>query len=155
MKRKMACGLAVLGIVALAGSNGWAKGFDNDDVKGTYVESFDGDQGNPPGAEEPNGHIPVAGVGIETADGHGNISGTVNQNVNGTPCEGTIAGTYTVNTDGSGSSSVVFTPSTGFSGTLCQKATNNFGFAIVSHKQIDFYTTNPDSVIHGVAKKQE
>src|SRR5262249_32367541 len=66
----------------------------NDSTKGTYGVSCEGTSGG----------LPVAVVGVYTADGKGNSSGGETLSFNGTIITGvTFTGTYTVNPDCTGS----------------------------------------------------
>lgn len=84
-----ALGLAAATGFAQQGTGGWTL----DSVKGTYVFTEQGEMGT---------ITPFAGIGVLTLDGSGNVSGSESvQTANGT-IDIKIAGTYSVNTDGSG-----------------------------------------------------
>jgi hypothetical protein len=125
-------------------------------VKGTYSTEFHGflliastTPGNPPSLS------PVAGFGNFTADGMGNITGgTDTFNAGGSVCTGTITGTYSVNADGTGSSTVTFT-STG-PGTNCSalSGAKDADFEIGwMGRHLKFFTTDSDAVISGEASQ--
>ena len=79
-----------------------SSGFSNSNLNGTYAYS-----GNGVGA----GNLAESAVGVVTADGKGNISaGESTANIGGTICHLTsISGTYSVNSDGTGTASITGT----------------------------------------------
>jgi hypothetical protein len=82
--------LLVLGLV----SRVQAGDCSNNSLKGTYGFSCEGTGGG----------LPIAAVGVLTADGDGSISGVETLSVNGEITTGvTFTGTYTVNADCTGS----------------------------------------------------
>ena len=60
---------------------------------------------------------PMAGTGLLTGDGRGNLVGTQTISYGTGPCVLTLAGTYSVNPDGTGTGSVTVTSAVG--GPLC------------------------------------
>lgn len=54
----------------------------------------------------------LSGTGLYQADGAGHLTGTETTNANGEVCSGNLAGSYTVNPNGTGTTSVKFTPTT-------------------------------------------
>jgi hypothetical protein len=91
-------------------------GFSTRSIKGGYASTFQGsviDSGT---------LLPINGTAVFTADGKGNINGTESFEFNGTICTNVASkGTYTVNPDGSGTTSFTFIGSTpGCSGTYTQ-----------------------------------
>ena len=54
----------------------------------------------------------LSGTGVYEADGAGHLTGEETTNANGEVCSGTLTGTYTVNPNGTGTTSVTFTPTT-------------------------------------------
>lgn len=100
--------LVVIGLALCAsgcgGSNATAQtGFSNSSLKGNYGLSFSA-------SVLPTGHI--AGTGVFMADGKGNITGVETVNVDGSVCSATLTGTYTINSDGTGTDTLEFTPTT-------------------------------------------
>jgi hypothetical protein len=85
----------------------------------------------------------ILGTGVFVADGAGNLSGHETYTVVTTPCEATIAGTYTVAADGSGTDSVKFTTST----PGCTSGTYTQGFVIAQSGQLVYLSnTNGDQI---------
>jgi hypothetical protein len=97
-----ACAITML-FAASASAGG---GFSKRSIKGTYASTFQGfviDSGS---------LLPINGTAVITADGKGKISGHESFVFNGTICTDVAStGTYTVNPDGSGTTSVTFTGS--------------------------------------------
>jgi hypothetical protein len=56
--------------------------------------------------------MPDAGTGILVSDGVSRVSGALTENIGGTVCQFTLSGTYTMNSDGTGSIQVTSTPIT-------------------------------------------
>ena len=72
----------------------------------------------------------VAGSGIFIADGNGGIRGHESYVFNGNPCSLTMSGTYKVNSDGSGSTSITL----GSGWAQCDDTfTENFAIADGGH----------------------
>ena len=55
----------------------------------------------------------VSGVGQFTSDCRGGLTGSETENLNGTICSYTVAGTYKINSDGTGVDALTATPSGG------------------------------------------
>jgi len=73
---------------------------------------------------------PVAGTGLLTSDGLGGLVGTETISYGLGPCVLTLAGTYSVNADGTGTGSVTVTSAVG--GPLCTSGnTSNVDFSFV------------------------
>ena len=91
---------------------------------------------------------PFGGVGRQTFDGKGNTEATAAVSVNGNIAHATINGTYAVNSNCTGSMTLV-----GSAGS--QTFTNHVEFVIV-HRGTEFraINTDPGSVITTVGKKQ-
>ena len=119
-----ACAIAMLS----AGSVDAGGAFSKVSIKGTYASTFQGfviDSGS---------LLPINGTAIVTADGKGNLKGRESFVFNGTICTGvTSTGTYTVNPDGSGTTSFTFTGSSpACSGTYTQSlAIAESGYVVV------------------------
>ncbi len=75
-------------------------------LRGSYAGIFSGE------VNTTSGLLPISGTGVFVADGHGNLTGHETYSITTAPCEATISGTYTINPDGSGTDSIVFTTST-------------------------------------------
>jgi hypothetical protein len=92
------------------------------------------------------GFGPIAGIGVENFDGQGHVTITQTLNVNGRGgIRDTVTGTYTVNSDCTGSTVITQTD-----GSL-----THIDFVIVDNgKEILTLPTDPGSVITGTAKKQ-
>ncbi len=74
---------------------------------------------------------PVAGTGVITSDGQGNVDGVQTISYGSGPCVLTFAGTYSVNPDGTGTGSVTVTSTIG--GALCTSgngSTVEFSFVL-------------------------
>lgn len=118
MKLKVAL-LTVAGVGALIGVQNArataAFGFSKRSIKGSYASTFQGS------VIQGSSLLPINGTAVFTADGNGNISGHESFVFDGTICTATSKGTYTVNPDGSGTTSFTFTSSTpDCSGTYTQ-----------------------------------
>ncbi|HLI82258.1 MAG TPA: hypothetical protein VKV03_19860 [Candidatus Binataceae bacterium] len=164
MKNRFLLGTALFAMVAGA-SSVWAAGptFSNKDVKGTYALKFSGFLGSAGNPFPTTSSLPQSGSGIEIADGKGNFNSAILFSIGGSICSGTVTGTYTVNSDGTGTSSGTFTPSaTAPSGV----PTPNYGcpsqmtgaqdeaFTIVSPGKVEFISTDADSIVSGTAERQ-
>jgi hypothetical protein len=79
------------------------KGCSNTTVKGTFAYTITGSTSNTP----PPLTGPFGGVGRQTYDGNGHVSGTQTVNLNGNILRQTYTGTYTVNPDCTGSITLV------------------------------------------------
>lgn len=160
MKGKLIIGFALVAGLSFT-TPGWAKTFSNKNLKGTYTERFSGFVGSTANPFPTGTSLPQSGTGTESADGKGNFTANLVFSIGGTTCSGTVAGTYVVNADGSGTSTGTFTPNvtapTGIPspnyacppGTLQDEA-----FTIVGQGEVDFISTDADSVVTGVAVKQ-
>jgi len=120
-------------------------GFSTRSIKGTYASSFQGS------VIDGSLLLPINGTAVLTADGKGNISGRESFVFNGTTCTNvTSKGIYTVNADGSGTTSFVFTGSSpACSGTYTQT------LAIAeSGKTVVFNNTNANNQISEIWRQQ-
>jgi hypothetical protein len=130
----LACGIA-----------GWPES-SYAELLGTYGYSY---TGTVLGSAGFNG--PIAGVGEFDLDGRGNLSGTETFNVTGTVCSGTLAGTYTVASDDTGTVTAAFTPST----AGCPSGTFHLYYSAVEDgRKIYFLQTDPGRVAAGEAEKK-
>jgi len=165
MRRKFLVGILSIGILAAASV--WAeaggKGFSNNDLKGTYAETFSGFIGTASNPFPTSSAIAQSGTGTETADGKGNFTASLVFSIGGSTCSGTVAGTYHVNADGSGTSTGTFTPNavapSGIpaSNYLCPSqmtGVQDEAFTIVTLQRVSFIATDADSVVSGTALRQ-
>src|ERR1700676_2619362 len=127
MKKKLL--VSAVSCIVLGGAfAAWAhdtKTFSNKNLNGTYAESFSGFASASPatsggGSFSTGSTFPESGTGTLTADGKGNFQASLTFNTGGLLCSGTVAGTYTVNADGTGTSRGVFTPNPAPSGLPSQ-----------------------------------
>ncbi len=99
--------------------------------------------------------LPIAIEGTLVGDGKGGLSGTQTFNASGLVCSGTLSGTYTVNSDGTGTlNNVVFTPAAG-SPPQCTTTIGNSAFtfsSVTSH--IDLAGIDCFQVTSGSATRQ-
>jgi len=107
-----ACAITMLS----AGGVSAGGGFSKRSITGTYASTFQGS------VIDSGSLLPINGTAIFTADGKGNIKGRESFVFDGTACTNVASvGTYTVNADGSGTTSFIFTGSTSAcSGTYTQ-----------------------------------
>jgi hypothetical protein len=109
MKRNtIAKTLAIAAVTALALSiaptaRADNKGCSNASLKGTFAHIGTGFTTAPPAMAGP-----LTGVGTDTFDGNGNITGTATLNLNGYPVSATETGKYKVNPDCTGTYTVQF-----------------------------------------------
>ncbi len=90
-------------------------GFSKRSIRGSYASTFQGS------VIQGSSLLPINGTAVLTADGNGNISGHESFVFNGTICTDVAStGTYTVNPDGSGTTSFNFTSTPECSGTYTQ-----------------------------------
>ena len=153
-----ALALAMIGTAAPV----WAKTFSNKNLKGTYVEKFSGLAAGSANPFPTTSSLPESVTGTETAKGKGNFTASIVFSSGGTTCSGTVAGTYVVNPDGTGTSKGTFTPiAMAPSGIPAlnyscpsQGGPQDEAFTIVGRGKIDFISTDPDLVSSGTAELQ-
>src|SRR5262249_49424297 len=97
-------GLAFVGAVTLPAAAGDNNGFSAHSFRGSYALGIIGTVVSVG---------PVAGTGLLTSDGHGGLVGTETISYGLGPCVLTLAGTYSVNADGTGTGSVTVTSAVG------------------------------------------
>lgn len=113
------------------------RGFSLASLKGSYAGIFSGK------INTEGGLLRILGTGIFVADGHGNLTGHESYTVVTTHCEASISGTYVVNSDGSGTDAVTFTPST----PGCTGGTYTQGLAIAGRGELVLLSnTNGDQI---------
>ncbi len=109
----------------LAAGNGDAaprQGFSVAALHGAYAGRFSGD------VDTGKGWVPILGTGVFIADGAGHLSGRETYMVGTQVCTATIAGTYAVAADGTGSDAVTFKAEPG-----CQSGSYTQSLAIGRH----------------------
>ena len=116
-------------------------GFSDANFQGTYIYFFQGTQD---------------GVGVLTADGNGNIvsgSETVSDGTN--VCNGSLSGTYSVNLDGTGSLTLIFTTTETVAGS-CPAAAVDHSLALVmtSDRYLNTVEEDPGQLVRGHLTKQ-
>ena len=134
--------IAAIATLAMAApsANAADKGCTNASVNGTFVFRGAGS------------HLPPTGVALldvvfaQTFDGNGALTATGVQSDNGNILQVTQTGTYTVNPDCTGTYTALLSP-LGF--------TVHFFFVIAdSGKELEVISTDPNTVVAGVARKQ-
>jgi len=155
MRRVLGRGICLAAVLTLGcvyasaqnkNSGSHAKTFSVASVEGSYGITYNGTILNAAGFSGP-----LAATGQIVADGKGNLQGSETFNVDGTICEGAIAGTYTVNADGTGQIRATFTPAT----KGCPSGTTSWSVVLVDGGQEVFLCqTESDKVLWGEARKQ-
>jgi hypothetical protein len=178
MKKLIGIPALALSMLALAGvcrADGHHHHFSNSSLQGTYVVRFQGTNSGAGGKVEGASLAPVNGVGQLIADGNGHFTGTQTANIlfntdglltSSGSCPGpfgvctaicttTLSGTYTVNADGTGTTTATATPvgsdprcgpSTGFSTTS--------DVILQSSNHLVFVGTDFDATVGGQATRQ-
>lgn len=138
--------VALVACAALAVSGGLGRahpstGFSLKSLQGTYAATFQG---------------AFDATGVVSADGAGNITGgteTVNDGTN--ICVGTLTGTYTVNSDGTGTLTLSFTTThTNFGACPTSPTTNSAAFVTVSPDKIEVSGTDTGVLVSGSLTRQ-
>ena len=140
----------------------WAHTYSNADFNGTYVEKFSGFFSSVASPLLVGTSEPQSGAGFVIANGDGTFSGALAFSIGGNTCVGDIAGTYTVFSSGTGTSNGTFTPlsvipgmpSSNYSCPSLTSGAQDEAFVIVSPTEIDFISTDSDSVVSGTAVLQ-
>jgi hypothetical protein len=178
--RAIILGLSVLlliGEVQASGEDPHKGGFSKSNLHGSYVESFHGWVSGGDGAVTGTSLGPENGVGLLIADGNGNYTGTETANIlynsNGNPtspsacggssssgidaiCAYNLTGTYSVNSDGTGTTTATVTPVTG-SDCRCGPSlgfTASSSFVMQSSESLTFVGTDLDATVIGQAIRQ-
>jgi hypothetical protein len=116
------------------------KGCSNASLRGTYAQTGTGVIKAPPDQAGP-----FANVGTLVFDGNGGLTGTLVVSSNGSSSQATETGTYTVNSDCTGTYTVQIAPF---------GITSQAFFAIDANwDEVEIIVTDPGSVITCVAKK--
>ena len=116
------------------------KGCSNNTVRGSYAQTGSGVITAPPDQAGP-----FANVGTLFFDGNGGLTGALVVSSNGSSSQATETGTYTVNSDCTGTYTVQIAPF---------GITSNAFFAIDTNgDELEIIVTDPGSVITCVAKK--
>ena len=128
-------------------ANAADKGCSNATLKGTFSHVGVGFLTAPLAAADP-----FAGLGTETFDGNGGVTGNATGSFNGNPDSGTFTGTYTVNSDCTGTITSKF--SNGFTGHVyfvLLWTTNSTGTSL---SEFQFISTDPGGGETGLARRQ-
>ena len=132
--------VATLAVALAPTANAADRGCSNASIKGTFAFKATGS------------HFPPTGVALldvvfaQTFDGNGALTATGVQSDNGNILQVTQTGTYTVNPDCTGTYTALLSP-LGF--------TVHFFFVIAdSGKELEVISTDPNTVVAGVARKQ-
>lgn len=145
MKKMIVAALvAAAGLALSAGAGQTKSGFSLHSIRGTYASTS---------------HGTTDGTGTLIADGAGNITGgteTVDDGV-GDVCKGSLGGSYTVNPDGTGTLTVIFTtdhtaPNVGACPSV--SATSHAAIVVVSKKRIEVSGTDPFLLESGSLTRQ-
>jgi hypothetical protein len=121
-------------------ANAQYKGCSNASLRGSFSQAGSGVITSPPDQAGP-----FANVGTLYFDGNGNVTGALTISQNGMSAQATEKGTYTVNSDCTGTYTVELDPFGFSSGAF---------FAIDSNgNEVQIIVTDPGSVITCVAKK--
>jgi len=151
--------------------------FSNESLHGKYVVSFHGWVSGGDGAVTGQSLGPQNGVGLLTADGHGHFTGTQTANIlynsNGVPtsssacggsstsgstaiCTDDLTGTYTVNPDGTGTTTATATPAAGSDCRCGPPAgfTTTGSFVMESPDELSIVGTDFDVTVTGHAHRQ-
>lgn len=123
-----------------------ASGFTNASLNGSYAFGSSGVCNN----------SPCAGTGVVTADGNGNlIAGEETANIGGILCHGTFTGTYSVNSNGTGTATTALTVDSPSAGRGCVGSTSQLSLAIASGgNNLVLSGQNASSVVVYTAVKQ-
>ena len=145
MKRSTTTTLALAAAVLALGLAPTAKADDkgctNATLNGTFSQKGSGVILTPPSIAGP-----IANVGTLTFDGRGGLTGTVVNSLSGNTVAATEKGTYHVNSDCTGTYTVLISP---------LGITGNAFFVIDSQaNEIQILTTDPGAVILCVARRQ-
>lgn len=151
--------------------------FSNKSLKGNYTVIFRGTNSGSSGPSQGTSLAPVNGVGLLTADGNGNFTGSQTANIlfntNGQPtsgsscpnnfptcdaiCTTTLTGTYSINSDGTGTTTATATPVAG-SDSRCGPAggfTTTSYIVMQGRDHLVFVGTDLDSTVRGTATHQD
>jgi|SRR5579875_883892 len=88
---------------ACGGSSASAQSMTAANLKGAYAGEFSGE------IKTASGYTPFDGTGVFIADGNGHLSGHETYTSDGRVCDATIAGTYQIAADGTGTVSLAYT----------------------------------------------
>ncbi len=99
--------------------------------------------------------IKFAEVGVITFDGAGGFKGNAAMNDGGAICTATVTGTYSINSDGSGSATVTQTPDAVSTARGCTTITFQVALALSDGgAQVQFVETSSTEIASGLALKQ-
>jgi hypothetical protein len=120
--------VALAAAPAIAANNGDAppqQSFSVASLQGAYASRFSGE------VETGKVWVPFLGTGVFIADGSGHLSGHETYMVGTQVCTATIAGTYTVESDGTGSDAVAYKTEPG-----CEGGSYTQAFTIARHGEL-------------------
>jgi hypothetical protein len=166
--------LAFTGVTRAAESE--LRRFSSNSLRGTYAVTFEGTSSGGGGTITGDSLAPINGVGVLTADGKGNFTGSQTANIlfntNGVPtsssscpssfpacdaiCTTSLVGTYTINSDGTGATTATATPSAG-SDPRCGPSggfTTTSAIVLQTPKHLLFVGTDFDSTVRGEATRE-
>jgi hypothetical protein len=115
-------------------------GFSNANFTGTYSDVFEGT---------------VDGIGVVTADGNNNITGseTFSDGIN--VCNGSVSGTYSINSNGTGTILLSFTTATTIAGTCPSTAlSQTLALVITFDGDISTIEEDPGLLVRGHLTRQ-
>ena len=132
--------LTALGLAMAPMAKAENKGCSNATLKGTFSHLGTGFVTAPPTMAGP-----LAGVGTDTFDGNGKMTGAATLNINGNPVSATETGTYKVNPDCTGTYTVQFSVG----------GSTNVSFVITAGgDEIQGVCTDAGSVVTHIFKRQ-
>jgi len=134
--------VAAAGLALSAGTGRSSLGFSLSSVRGTYASTS---------------HGTTDGTGTLIADGAGNITGGTETVDDGGAdvCKGSLGGSYTVNPDGTGTLTVIFTTTATISGACpSSPVTNHAAIVVVSPKRVEVSGTDPFLLESGSLTRQ-
>ncbi len=167
--------LSILPFAHVAQAGGGGHTFSNKSLKGTYVVNFQGTNSGGDGTLTGKSLGPINGAGVLISDGKGNFTGTQTANIlfntDGTPtssgscpgpfgvctaiCTTSLVGTYSVNPDGTGTTTATATPTV--SDPRCGSPsgfTTTSDIFMQSKKHLVFVGTDFDETVGGQATRQ-
>jgi hypothetical protein len=143
MKKLIVVALAAAAGLALSAGAGRSNlGFSLSSVRGTYASTA---------------HGTTDSTGTLIADGAGNITGgtqTVDDGV-GNVCTGSLGGSYTVNPDGTGTLTIMFTTTAIIAGACpSSPLTDHAAIVVVSSRKVEVSGTDPHMLESGSLTRQ-
>jgi len=134
--------VAAAGLAVSAGVGRSSSGFSLSSVRGTYASTS---------------HGTTDGTGTFITDGAGKITGgteTVDDG-GGNVCKGSLGGSYTVNPDGTGTLTIIFTTTATIAGACpSTPVTNHAAIVVVSGRKVEVSGTDPFLLESGSLTRQ-